>query len=219
MRSVVFSASSLPHPRRISTLKTSVELNEINAALSAAQGELTHPARKKTAKVGTYSYRYADLADCIDVWRPVLKKHGLSLAQPITSVSGGVVVTTRLSHSSGQYMEDEGLTMFCGMKPQEVGSAITYGRRYGGCSMLGIAPDDDEDGQLAQDSAKPVRATAKVETEKVYDRANKAAQDWLLKELRNRNIPEDAHDNIGNRLHGMPATKLVSVIAEVMGAM
>jgi hypothetical protein len=36
-----------------------------------------------------------------------------------------------------------------GKKPQDMGSAMTYAKRYGLCMALGIAAEDDDDGNMA----------------------------------------------------------------------
>ena len=48
--------------------------------------------------------------------------------------------------------------------PQAVGSAITYGRRYGLAAMVGIAPEDD-DGEAAEPRNAPVTAVTALRPE------------------------------------------------------
>lgn len=213
-------------------MKTSEGLADLAAALSKAQGELKHPAKKKTAKVGTFSYRYADLADCIDVWRPVLEKHGLSLLQPTTNVPGAVVITTRLMHSSGQWVEDDGLTMPVGdNKPQTIGSAITYGRRYGGSAMVGISPDDDDDGGTAQEAATPATRTRTravpnnaavlqpiiAATSNGYDTNDPEMHRKLHAMLVDKNVPEKYWAAVDNAMAGLTHEHVNRVIAEECG--
>jgi hypothetical protein len=67
-----------------------------------------------------------------------------------------VTVTTILAHSSGEFIS-EALTMTAAQNtPQGVGSTITYGRRYGLASMVGIAPEDD-DGNAASAGGSQAR--------------------------------------------------------------
>ena len=52
---------------------------------------------------------------------------------------------TRLSHSSGEWMEAETPLFLVKDDPQAQGSAITYMRRYAYCAVLGIVADPDDD--------------------------------------------------------------------------
>lgn len=138
----------------------SAEVSELFAALAAAHGEMTDPPKNKVAKVpmkagGTYTYKYADLADILKMARPVLSAHGLALLQfPVSKVYGAVHIITRIIHKSGQWLEVPPLILPVGDdKPQTLGSMITYGRRYAAAGPLGISPDEDEDGQLGQQAA------------------------------------------------------------------
>jgi hypothetical protein len=118
--------------------------------MAKAQGEMEGAAK---ANVNPhFKSKYADLASVWDACRAPLAKNGLSVLQPVRADGPSVTVTTILAHSSGEWIE-ESLTMTAAQNtPQGVGSAITYGRRYGLSAMVGIAPEDD-DGNAA--SAQP----------------------------------------------------------------
>ena len=120
-------------------------LDKIAAALAAAQGELSNPVKNKTANAGKFSYSYADLATILDHVRPVLAKYGLSPVQLVTVQGEKNVLVTRLIHASGQFFESTyPLPRQAGS--QEMGSCITYARRYSLAAILGIAAEDDDDG-------------------------------------------------------------------------
>ena len=131
-------------------MRTSEQINEIAAALAAAQGELSN-VKKDTAG---YGYKYATLDQIVDVARPVLAKHGIAWLQDVSSaVVDGVVVAylkTRLIHSSGQWLESDviALPLEGGGKlsvAQHFGSVSTYQRRYQLAPLLGIAAEADDD--------------------------------------------------------------------------
>ena len=144
-------------------MHTSPTIAALAAALAKAQGELTNTAKDQKANAGKAQYRYANIASVLDDVRPVLARHGLAVVQGVGRDGEDVAITTRIVHESGEWVES--------MLPlpvdrmggiQGVGSAITYGRRYGLQSMLGIASDDD-DGQAAQQSRpqpRPARTLA-----------------------------------------------------------
>jgi hypothetical protein len=135
---------------RTSETETS-NLGELAKALAAAQSELKNPTRNRTVRVkmssgGSYSFEYATLDAILDSLRPVLSKHGLAL---ISAVDGSVC-TTRLIHTSGQWIETSIPIMVAGSGAQAYGSAITYARRYGISSLLPIAAEEDDDANAAE---------------------------------------------------------------------
>ena len=125
-------------------------LTEIGPAFVAALADLEDIAKTSTADMGGWSYRYADLGAVLAHVRPVLARHGLAVHQEAHSVDVGVVaVTTTVWHTSGQSIRSEPLTMPARGGAQDVGSAITYARRYALMTFLGLASEDD-DGSAAQ---------------------------------------------------------------------
>lgn len=126
-------------------MKTSDAIDQIATALAAAQGEM------KNAAVNSdnphFKSKYVDLAGIRDAVIPILSKHGLSVAQMIGVTDTGLTVATRLMHKSGQWLESTYPVSYD--KPQAMGSAITYARRYCLSAMCCIAPDEDDDGNAA----------------------------------------------------------------------
>lgn len=127
-------------------MNQSPEINELATALSVAQGELTNPDKKKEAKAGSFSYKYADLADVVNVIREPLSKNGLSYVQ-LPNVEGtAMFLETRLMHKSGQWISS--LYPVCAIsgEHQKMGASLSYSRRYALLSILGIVADEDTDG-------------------------------------------------------------------------
>jgi hypothetical protein len=128
-------------------------------ALAAFQAEVPTFRKSKTARVqtktgGTYTYRYADLGDIVPLIGPLLGKHGLSWsAKPRRGADGDWTLHYVLRHVCGE--SDEGempLLVERDCKIQELGSAITYIRRYAMTAQLNLATDEDDDGQAANAS-------------------------------------------------------------------
>lgn len=135
-------------------MRSSEQTNEIAPAWVAALNELEDVIKDKVANAGSYKYAYADLATAAQQARKVLAGHSLAVHQQAHGDSlGSVQVTTRAWHTSGQWIEAEPLVMPAKGGPQDVGSAITYCRRYALMSFLGLATEDD-DGESAQKAAK-----------------------------------------------------------------
>ncbi len=59
------------------------------------------------------------------------------------------VMETMLLHKSGQWICGEQPLQIAGQGNQEIGSAVTYAKRYGLCAMLGLAADEDDDSNAA----------------------------------------------------------------------
>lgn len=128
------------------------KLAQLYSALAAAQGEFAKPVKTAKANYG----RYATLTGCIEAVVPSLCKHGLFLSQPIEFLDKNTLkISTCIFHSSGVKvcLSEMIVTVDYSnrMNPNQArGSAITYGRRYGLCSALGLAAiDDDDDGNAS----------------------------------------------------------------------
>ncbi len=126
-------------------MKTSSELSNLAKALAAAQGEMRDVQKTKQG----YGYKYATLESILSMARPILAKNNLAVIQSHGNDNTLVTVTTRLMHSSGEWLEDTGGVEFQQLKgmnnAQAVGSAITYLRRYQLSAILNITSDEDID--------------------------------------------------------------------------
>ncbi len=103
-----------------------------------------------------YNYRYTTLAYLIDMVRPLLKKHGLSVIQTPITDSRGIGTVTLLLHESGQYIKSRfvmPLPKLSGTNiTQDAGAAISYARRYALSAVLGLASDEDTDATFSDES-------------------------------------------------------------------
>jgi len=138
-------------------VRMSPSIGKLTDALAKAQGEMKGAAKDATNP--HFRSKYPTLASVCDACDP-LAKHGIAYLQPTRAEGIHVTVTTMLAHSSGEWIAQD-LTLTAGQNtPQAVGSAITYGRRYGLAAMVGIAPEDD-DGEAAEPrNATPLAPSA-----------------------------------------------------------
>ena len=126
-------------------MNKSEQIQELALALSNLQGELEDAHKSKQG----YGYNYADLSSVLGLLRPLLRKHGLSIAQPVSGDAGSVSITTMLLHSSGQHISST-VTINIDVSNkkmnslQAAGSTITYLRRYSLMSLIGLAATDDD---------------------------------------------------------------------------
>lgn len=134
-------------------MKTSDTINELAAALAKAQSTMGNAAFNRVNP--HFKSKFADLASVRDAITPALTANGISVAQ-MTSVADGVVtVHTRLMHASGQWIESQYPIINDPNKPQAMGSAYSYARRYSLSAICNIASEEDDDGNEAQNGRKP----------------------------------------------------------------
>lgn len=121
---------------------------ELAAALAKAQGEMTFAAKDATNP--HFKSRYADLAAIVDAIRVPLSKNGLSYSQLCDfNETGALIVETVLMHSSGEWISGKLFMPVPQQTPQGIGSALTYAKRYSLAAIIGIAADEDDDGEAA----------------------------------------------------------------------
>lgn len=102
-----------------------------------------------------YKSKYADMSAVAEAVDEALAKNGLTYVQPFEYKDGVLLIQTRLLHTSGEELSSTYPIIVTGHKPQEVGGSITYGRRYALTSLLGLAADDDDDGNDAPEDTVP----------------------------------------------------------------
>jgi ERF superfamily len=149
----------------------------IDSAMAALQAQLPRIGKASTAQYG----RYADLADVTGRIMPLLGRHGLSfVCMPDRAEDGATVLRYELRHVTGEKHSGTYLLSPGPLKPQDMGSAITYARRYALCAVTGVAPDEDDDDAQAAQQASVRRAVTPA-----GPRASRASQEQLG-EIRHR---------------------------------
>jgi hypothetical protein len=125
------------------------ELNELGGVLTLHQK--LHRAKlaigKVTKNAQSHHSKYADLNAILDAVEPVLQENGLLLIQPI---HGNSVCTQIVDIDSGAILESC-MDLPQGITPQQMGSAITYYRRYTLQSALSLQAVDDDGQQASKD--------------------------------------------------------------------
>lgn len=160
-------------------MRTSEQINELAAALAAAQAEMKNA---KLNKVNPhFKSKYADLAEIRDTVTPALSKNKIAVVHGLyPAEGGGLVVTTRLIHASGQWVESGFPIAYD--KPQTMGSAITYGRRYNLSAITNISADDDDDANAAND--KPAVMPSVNGTNGASKAGSRAAYEKMISSIR-----------------------------------
>ena len=125
----------------------SASIAALAGALAKAQAKIA--GATKDSLNPHFKSKYADLASIWDACRGPLSANEIAVLQPVSAEGPMVSVTTLLAHSSGEWIAETLVLTAVQNTPQAVGSAITYGRRYGLASMVGVAPEDD-DGEASE---------------------------------------------------------------------
>lgn len=137
--------------------RSSDSIAALAAALAKAQTVLVNPEKTMTATVrddrrgeGTErSFRYATLASGLDLVRKALGQHEIAVVQTtaMDEPTKTVRLNTVLAHSSGEWIASD--WPVCPMSemasPKRMGAALTYARRYGLFTLVGITGEDDLD--------------------------------------------------------------------------
>ena len=146
-------------------MKTSESLGKIAPALVKAQAAISHAAID--AANPHFKSRYASLPSVIDAIKPALIENGIAFVQFAEDSPNGSVLnlTTRLLHSSGEWIESTTTVPLSKTDPQGYGSALTYARRYTLAAVVGLYADEDDDAEAATHRpTKPVvKAVPKAE--------------------------------------------------------
>lgn len=129
-------------------MKTSDSIKNITTAMIQAQSKIE--GMTPDAKNPFFKSNYITLDGILEYIRPILSENSIWIFQNASGDGEYVEVTTRLMHSSGEYIETDTLRM----KPQkldaqQMGSCITYAKRYQLASLLGISSEVDDDGNKA----------------------------------------------------------------------
>lgn len=163
-------------------MKMSDEIAEFAAAFAKAQGMIENARRDRE---NTYfKNKFADLASIREAIREPMAVNDLSMLQFPRTRENGVEIETMLLHKSGQYMSETTFWPAGKADVHGLASALTYGRRQSAMAILGVAPDDDDDGNAAVEKPPlmrngdpiPVPGKAPDTNSELYKQADIAAK-------------------------------------------
>jgi hypothetical protein len=126
----------------------------LSEALGRLQAQLPRVAKEHRASVTsqrtgkTHGYDYADLTDVSEAILPLMAALGLAFVCCPTLANDRFVLSYQLMHVSGDVVLGAYPLPSSGTS-QEIGSAITYARRYALCAVTGLAPGGDDDDAAA----------------------------------------------------------------------
>jgi hypothetical protein len=128
--------------------KLQEKLLEFQKRVQAIKKDGTNPHFKTT---------YATLTQIISEVKPILSELGIVLTQPLAD---GYVITTL---TCGTERVESSLPLPVTLNPQQMGSAITYYRRYTLASLLALeVEDDDAEGTMKRQEKNQIKVEPEV---------------------------------------------------------
>jgi len=159
-------------------MKMTESITHLATAICQAQSEIEDAT--KTGLNPAFKSKYADLAAVRAVIRDPLTRAGLAVVQGPRRADGGIEVETMIVHKSGEWISENVFIPVTKWDAHGVGSAISYGRRYGLMALLCIATEDD-DGNSAVEKGGPAPPKRKVDIDidSLMDAGLSASQDGM----------------------------------------
>jgi len=169
-------------------METSSSITKLAEAFTKFQTQAI--SAKKANTNPHFKNKYAGVNEVLAAVLGPLTENGLSVLQFPDGEHG---LTTRLQHTSGEYMQATYPMKPSQATPQGVGSAMTYARRYALVSILGLGAEDD-DGNAGSAPAPAAPAAAPAPPKQATD-AQRNELRQLLNELdtSGANAKRDSH--------------------------
>jgi len=174
------------------TIHHSDEINEVLFSIALAKSKMEPLIKDKLSGVGGKKSKYADLEAVLKVVIPQLEPHGLGLTTPQISVNGKWFIQAIVSHKDSKQYVKSCVELLVDSKQissmRDLGSAITYARRYGILgifNLYGDIPDEDDDGASAGKIKSPERNSNPLATSvwKDFQRLDSVNQEIIKESL------------------------------------
>lgn len=193
-------------PAAPSPPQSSTAIDLLSPAMVQAQGEF--PMVPFDRENPYYHSPYASFAATVRAVKPVLTKYGLWFYQQPYLEGYRWCVRTILVHASGQWISNTvSAVPTVGSKrgpdgdgeptveedarrlnPQRVSSANTYERRIGLTALLGIAADDDDDGEACQEDRDRVRIIEEIRRVAPQRLGKEGSRAWMAQRIGDRHL-------------------------------
>jgi hypothetical protein len=203
--------------------------NNLYTRFMKVLNEVPNFVTDETAQAGKKTYKYLNLATILKTIKPVFEKHGLAFSQRVT-FSNEVEARQVIGKVETIIFDDKDMMVACSYPffvtgdPQQVGSNITYARRYSLYAVLGIFPDKDDDGAYAKQryetTDRPISAEQYAELVKamgVHNIPSGARGDFIDGTL-NRHVrgwKELTQTDLRNLMDGLTETDLQNLMNSV----
>lgn len=129
----------------------SAQTDKLDEAMAKAIADIQGISKSSTANVGKYSYKYAPLDAVYAVLKDPLKKHEITAEHHIVNEHWLLLYISHKGQyrlSSFKLLPETGKSS----KNQELGTSVSYMKRYSLSAVFRIATDEDKDGVYKDDS-------------------------------------------------------------------
>ena len=144
--------SSMPavSEKRMEPENRSQTLGKLFSAISLAQPKIVAPMFDKEAKIpmkkgGMFKFKYASLNAVQSALKAPLCENGICYMQFPNSNGTKVSVETMVGHSSGEWISRIFTLTASSSDVKEIGSCVTYAKRYALAAIFNLTPDEDMD--------------------------------------------------------------------------
>ena len=170
----------------------------IYSALAAARKDFPTITKDREVNAGRYTYKYADLGTILEAVTPALREHGIEIFQSINDDK--LVTRIQLLEGESDYLFST-VSLPSGVDSQQLGSAVTYARRYAIVTALGLVTEDDDDGAATTERGRPAATprTASPESAQVPAPDIPVPEGWISRE---ESI--QAHNALYRRIQALP---------------
>jgi len=168
----------------------------------------------KTKENPFFHSSYAPLDEIKKTVQPILSKHGLAVSQMMSHIDGSTALKTIVIHESGETFEDVTPLLLTKQDSQAHGSAVTYARRYGYMSALGIVAEEDDDGNEASNPKPKPQKQWRPDPNKPASDQQKV---FIFNLLRQRGINKDEQvDYLADNYGILPNTAISQTDAQMI---
>jgi len=158
------------------------KLNEFKKSVGAIKKDSTNPH---------YKNRYASIESVLDTIEKPLLDAGLGFIQCVEDLN---LITTIYDTESDNILTSKIPLILNKNDMQQLGSAITYARRYGLVSMFGLEQEDDDGNLASGNNQKPVQKPTVQQQKAGFNAIPKKIDENQVKELL-RLFTSDEHKN------------------------
>lgn len=138
-------------------------------------------------------YKYADIASILSEVNQHLSDCGLAIYHKTEYLGDKMHIVTRIVSTDDSEQFEQAIFPVFGAKPQEIGSSMTYARRYNLLALLDLSTEDDDGSQ--GNSSAPIGTPAGYEksayTPKNLSGAATEAQIGMLQKAYDKGAIED----------------------------
>jgi len=191
----------------LETITKGESMNETqkNIISAVVKAQLKIKAPKKTGKNPQFKNSYATYDNIMDSVRVPLAEEGITVWHGATAENGREYLITRLLHVSGESLETLFPMIYEKNTSQGIASANTYAKRQGVCNILGLAGDDDDDGNEASKFKAEIIPITKAQAEMIeeYVGDDTAIADRILSTYKVKTFAELESKNFASILNGV----------------